>query len=215
MKALPGGRKSIGISATTTAAITRSRRLALPPETPVETEVKLAVTGAAAARRLLRAKGFRVVKPRIFEANDVFDTPDLRLRSAQSLLRVRQVRGEAKLTYKGPPAGGKHKSREELELKADDAPMLAAIFHRLGFERVFRYEKYRTEFQREKTGTVTLDETPIGTYLELEGPPAWIDRTARALGFLESDYILESYGRLYLDWCEQREHRPSDMVFAK
>ncbi|HLI86740.1 MAG TPA: class IV adenylate cyclase [Bryobacteraceae bacterium] len=182
---------------------------------PTETEVKLAVASAAAARGLLRAKGYRVSKPRIFEANDVFDTPDRRLRDAQSLLRVRQVRREAKLTYKGPPSGGKHKSREELELKADDAQTLASILGRLGFARVFRYEKYRTEFQRETTGTVTLDETPIGTYLELEGAPGWIDRTARALGFEEKDYILESYGRLYLTWCERQGREPGDMVFGK
>jgi adenylate cyclase, class 2 len=182
---------------------------------PMEIEVKIIVASAVAARRLLRGKGFAVVKPRVFEANDVFDTPDLRLRSGQTLLRIREVRGEAKLTYKGPPAGGKHKNREELEVQADDGPMLSAVFNRLGFERVFRYEKYRTEFQREKTGTVTLDETPIGTYLELEGPPGWIDRTARLLGFHEQDYVIESYGRLYLNWCERQGRQPGDMVFRK
>jgi adenylate cyclase, class 2 len=187
---------------------------------PTEIEVKIAVASVAAARRLLRTKGFAVVKQRVFEANDVFDTPDLRLRNSQALLRIREVRQraankEAKLTYKGPPASGKHKSREELELTADDGPMLATIFNRLGFERAFRYEKYRTEFQREKTGTVMLDETPIGIYLELEGPPGWIDRTARLLGFREQDYILESYGRLYLNWCAQHGRKPGDMVFSK
>jgi adenylate cyclase, class 2 len=181
---------------------------------PMEIEVKIAVPGAAEARRQLRKNGFVVVKPRILEANEVFDTPDLRLRNSQLLLRIRQIRHETKLTYKGPPAAGKHKSREELELKADDARTLAAIFSRLGFEKVFRYEKYRTEFQREKTGIVTLDETPIGIYLELEGPPAWIDRTARLLGFQEKDYILESYGKLYFDWCERQGRKPGDMIFA-
>jgi adenylate cyclase class 2 len=181
---------------------------------PVEIEVKIAVPNPGAARRLLRRKGFVVVKPRVFESNEVFDTSDLRLRNSRSLLRIREVRHQAKLTYKGPPAAAKHKSREELELKTDDGRTLAAIFNRLGFERVFRYEKYRTEFQREKTGIVTLDETPIGMYLELEGPPAWIDRTARLLGFHEKDYILESYGKLYLDWCARRRRKPGDMIFG-
>jgi adenylate cyclase class 2 len=182
---------------------------------PQEIEVKIAVPGVAAARRLLRRTGFLVVKPRIFEANEVFDTPDLRLRYSQSLLRIRKIGHEAKLTYKGAPTAGKHKSREELELKTDDAQTLAAIFNRLGFVRVFRYEKYRTEFQRGKTGIVTLDETPIGIYLELEGRPAWIDRTARVLGFHEEDYILESYGKLYLDWCAHQGRKPGDMVFTR
>jgi adenylate cyclase, class 2 len=182
---------------------------------PMEIEVKVPVPAAAGARRLLRRKGFVVVKPRIFEANEVFDTPDLRLRNSQSLLRIREIRHEAKLTYKGPPAAGKHKSREELELKTEDPQTLAAIFLRLGFERVFRYEKYRTEFQREKAGIVMLDETPIGIYLELEGPSAWIDRTARLLGFHQKDYILESYGKLYLDWCARQGRKPGDMILSR
>jgi adenylate cyclase class 2 len=187
--------------------------VATAPNKSQEVEIKLAVPGAAAARRLVRGKGFRVIKPRVFESNDVFDTPELRLRQSASLLRIRTVKREVKLTYKGPPQNSKHKSREELEVSASDAQTLAVIFARLGFQRVFRYEKYRTEFRRGRTGIVTLDETPIGTYLELEGPPAWIDRTARLLGFAERDYITLSYGRLYLDWCAQQGREPGDMVF--
>jgi adenylate cyclase, class 2 len=179
----------------------------------LEIEIKLAVTGAVAARRLLRGKGFRVIKPRVFEANNVFDTPELRLRTSGSLLRVRSVQREVTLTFKGPAQSSKHKSREELEVTTSDAPTVETIFARLGFQRVFRYEKYRTEFQRGRTGIVTLDETPIGTYMELEGPAAWIDRTARLLGFAETDYITLSYGALYLDWCARQGCQPGDMVF--
>ncbi len=180
----------------------------------LEVEIKLAVASVGAARRLLRTKGFRVVKPRVLEANDVFDTPDSRLRNSQSLLRIRRVKRETLLTYKGAPRNGKHKSREELETHADSAETLATILERLGFGRVFRYEKYRTEFQRGRAGVVTLDETPVGCYLELEGPPEWIDRTARLLGFRETDYITASYGRLYLDWCAANGCEPGNMVFG-
>ena len=179
----------------------------------LEVEIKLSVPGAAPARRLLRNKGFRVFKPRVFESNDVLDTPEQRLRNSGSLLRIRSVKREVILTFKGPPQNSKHKSREELEVSACDAQMLQSILARLGFQRVFRYEKYRTEFQRGKMGIVTLDETPIGTYLELEGPPAWIDGTARRLGFTEADYITLSYGQLYLDWCARQGSKAGDMVF--
>jgi adenylate cyclase, class 2 len=179
----------------------------------LETEIKLSIANAAAARRLLRSKGFRVSKRRVFESNDVFDTPDLRLRKAQSLLRIRDVRRDVLLTYKGPPQDGKHKIREELEIDADNAQTLATILQRLGFQRVFRYQKYRTEFRWGKAGVVTLDETPIGCFLELEGPPKWIDRTARLLGFTEKDYITLSYGKLYLDRCANDGSPAGDMVF--
>jgi adenylate cyclase class 2 len=59
-----------------------------------------------------------------------------------------------------------------------------------------------------------LDETPVGAFLELEGAPRWIDRTARSLGFRESDYITASYGALYRQFCDMKGVAPGNMVFA-
>jgi adenylate cyclase class 2 len=179
-----------------------------------ETEIKIAVSGVAAARRLLRANGFRVWKRRVFEKNTVFDTPDLKLRKGRKLLRVREAHGVT-LTYKGPPVVARHKSREELELQVSDARAIGALMGRLGFAPVFRYEKYRTEFRKAgSSGIVTIDETPVGVFFELEGTPAWIDRTARKLGFSEADYITVSYARLYVQWCEAQGLQPTNMLFA-
>lgn len=180
-----------------------------------EVEIKLRVADAAQARRLLRAAGFRVSKPRVFEANTVFDTPDLKLRNTTRLLRVRDVKGAAKLTYKGPPSAGKHKDREELEVEAGDAATFAAILQKLDFRPVFRYEKYRTELRRDAGGEATVDETPIGVFLELEGSPRWIDGTARLLGFSEADYVTDSYGALYFQWCAEHHRKPTNMVFRE
>jgi adenylate cyclase class 2 len=180
----------------------------------LETEIKLAVPDVKAARGLLRSAGFRVSRRRVFEANTVYDTPELLLRKASSLLRLRDAGHAGTMTFKGPPQVARHKSREELELKIPDLPAMASILNRLGFRPVFRYEKYRTEFrQRGGSGIATLDETPVGVYLELEGAPDWIDSTAQAMGFVQTDYITASYGRLYLDWCERHGVAPSNMVF--
>lgn len=180
-----------------------------------EIEIKLRVPDAGSARRLLRAAGFRVCKQRVFESNTLFDTAGKRLRHAGLMLRVRDVNGAAKLTYKGPASVGKHKDREELEIDASDPPMLAAILEKLGFAPAFRYEKFRTEFRRDHGGEATLDETPIGVFLELEGSPRWIDRTARRLGFAEKDYVTASYAALYFDWCARQHCAPTNMVFSK
>jgi adenylate cyclase class 2 len=178
-----------------------------------EIEIKLPAGDAASARRLLRRAGFRVSRRRVFEANTVFDTADLDLRSSQRLLRVREAGGVVTVTYKGHPAVGRHKSREELELEISGAARMVAIFDRLGFRPTFRYEKYRTEYRKPgSAGVATVDETPVGVFLELEGSPRWIDRTARALGFGEADYINASYGRLYLEWCERQGVQPGNMV---
>ena len=58
-----------------------------------------------------------------------------------------------------------------------------------------------------------LDETPIGTFLELEGPARWLDQTAKDLGCSKNDYIFLSYARLYSQWCAEDEKPMSDMVF--
>jgi adenylate cyclase class 2 len=179
-----------------------------------EIEIKLSVPSAAAARRVLRKAGFRVLNRRIFEDNIVFDTPESSLRGQRCLLRLRTAGKRTTLTFKGPPDVSRHKSREELETAIENGPGMSRILERLRFGRHFRYQKFRTEYsQPGEPGIAMLDETPIGVFLELEGPPGWIDSEALTLGFQESDYITASYGSLYLEWCRRRRCKPSDMVF--
>ena len=180
-----------------------------------ETEIKLAVPDVKSARGLLRAAGFRISRRRVFETNTLFDTPELSLRRAATLLRVREAGGVATLTYKGPPTITRHKSREELETEISDARVMGAIIERLGLGAVFHYDKYRTEYRQPgRAGVAVLDETPAGVYLELEGTAQWIDRAARKMGFAEDDYITASYVRLWLEWCEWRGAGAGDMVFS-
>lgn len=179
-----------------------------------EIEIKLAVAGVRDGRRRLREAGFRVIKRRILEKNTLYDTEGLDLRRSSRLLRVRQAGKNSVLTFKGTPEVGKHKNREEIETELADGHAMTAILERLGYSATFRYEKFRTEFSKAKgKGVATLDETPIGTYLELEGDPEWIDRTARTLGFEEKDYITASYARLFFEWRERNGYGPAEMLF--
>src|SRR5208283_2251154 len=170
-----------------------------------ETEVKIRISRPAAVRKRLRELGFDVRAPRVFEANTIFDTPLQDLQKRGELLRVRRAGRATLLTFKGLGKSGLYKSREEIETNVDDADAIEQIIARLGFVPTFRYEKYRTEFARPgKSGIVTVDHTPIGDIMEIEGPAKWIDRTARELGYSMADYITKSYGVLYLEYC--REH---------
>jgi adenylate cyclase class 2 len=181
-----------------------------------ETEVKIAVPTPAGARKLIREAGFRVHVPRVFEANVLYDFADLRLRGQGKITRLREAGKVNTLTYKGKGTEGRHKVREELETKLENAAVMARIFQELGLQPVFRYEKYRTEFAADKgRGVITLDETPIGTFLEIEGSARWIDRTAKQLGFDPDDYITASYGVLYLQYCRELGIKPSNMVFNR
>jgi adenylate cyclase, class 2 len=182
-----------------------------------ETEIKLRLPDDFdAVRRSLRKLGFRVAKRRVHEMNVIFDTPDLSLRNQGKLIRLREVDAHRILTYKGPPQPGRHKKREELETGIESPHLFERILSRLGYNPVFRYEKYRTEYEQPGGGgVVTLDETPIGHFLEIEGAAAWIDRTAKALGFSTRDYNTKSYGALYLDYCASLGIAPTDMLFRR
>jgi adenylate cyclase, class 2 len=179
-----------------------------------EIEIKLPLSGAAEGRRLLRAAGFRVTRRRVFESNTLFDISGYVPGCAGCVLRIREAGRRVLLTYKGPATMGKHKSREEMEVEFTDARTLAAIFERLNLRSVLRYEKYRTEYRRAgERGMATLDETPAGDFIELEGAPGWIDRTARRLGFREASYITESYYGLYAAYCRQHGIKLGHMTF--
>jgi adenylate cyclase, class 2 len=181
-----------------------------------ETEVKIRLPNSAALPERLHAAGFTQSVQRLFESNTLYDTPDRSLGENGMLLRLRQIGEKGVITWKGRGHSGPYKSRPELETTVDSIERLGEILTQLGFQPVFRYEKFRTEFVHTRNGAavVTLDETPIGDFLELEGPGEWIDDTAKQLGFSPQDYVLDSYARLYVADCERRGLQPTHMVFA-
>jgi adenylate cyclase class 2 len=130
-----------------------------------------------------------------------------------------------------PGDQSRYKVRIETETQVEDGPALGAIFEQLGYAPVFRYEKFRTEWSQ-ITSTIqgplfsdaaypaevstpnprshlVIDETPIGDYAELEGPPAWIDETLVKLGVDPATCLTESYGKLFLVW-KQRTGSPAE-----
>jgi len=183
-----------------------------------EVEIKLRLpANLNPIRRKLREESFHVVKRRTFEENALFDNPQQSLRNQGKLIRIRHVGSDSILTYKGPPAPNtRHKSRPEIEIELPDPDRFEEILRQIGYDPSFRYEKYRTEFSTHPNeGTVMLDETPIGNFLEVEGSPQWIDRTAKRLGYSRADYVTSSYGFLYMVYCREHKIQPSHMLFQR
>jgi len=203
-----------------------------------EIEIKLEVRHPRALKRRLAELGFRRVKARHFESNRLLDFPNLALRKAQRLLRLRFADGKCLLTFKGAPARSRHyKVRTELETEVEDGGELKEILEGAGLREVFRYDKYRTEYapgagrkhivrpegtvrrrlgstrRAPERGELVYDETPIGNYLELEGPKRWIDEVAGRLGYERPDYITMSYAALYDQKCREEGKRAAKMVF--
>ena len=183
-----------------------------------ETEIKLRLPeNLNPIRRKLRDTRFHIAKGRLLESNTLFDNPEQSLRNQGKLIRIRHAGPRSVLTYKGPSAQStRHKSRPEIEVDLPDPETFEQILRHIGYDPSFRYEKFRTEYAaRGGGGMVMLDETPIGNFLEVEGGARWIDRTAKLLGFSREDYIVSSYGYLYLNYCRERKIAPSNMTFSK
>ena len=177
-----------------------------------ETEIKLRARDGILAR--VEGLGFHVQTPRQLEADQLYDRGS-ELRESGQVLRLRTRGSRSTLTYKGPAQRVPHKSREEIELDVTDGAAFVLVLARLGYQPGFRYEKYRTTFSAEGApGIITYDETPAGTFLEIEGPGAWIDEIALKLGYDPAEYISESYASLWRAYCTSHPAAvPSAMVF--
>jgi adenylate cyclase, class 2 len=204
-----------------------------------EREIKLRVEDEKALKKTLTRMSAKPVGAgggRVHEWNVIFDTPQGGLAKHGQLLRIRKETAQGKrrkaeeprivLTFKKPAIaaegdGHGHKVREEIETEVKDDAALRQIFEGLGMSGWFSYEKYRTTMKLPgsarwaKDLVIELDETPVGTFLELEGPAEAIDRAARELGYAKKDYIVKSYLALYLEECRRRGESPKDMVFDK
>jgi adenylate cyclase class 2 len=178
-----------------------------------EVEIKFRVEDVRSLARKLRAAGFRLVTRRTHEANALYDLPGQLLRKRGDLLRLRQYGSEWVLTHKAKGKAGRHKTRVETETQVADGPKMDAILHALGFAPTFRYEKFRAEWA-DKQGHVVIDETPIGSFGEIEGPARWIDQTAKRLGILPRQYITDTYAGLFFAWKRRTRSPAREMTFA-
>jgi adenylate cyclase class 2 len=187
-----------------------------------ETEIKLVVKNLKGTRARLAELGFRPVLARHFESNYLYDFPDQRLRKSRCLIRIRYAGDQGLLTFKGAPLRSRdYKIRREIETKVEDGHRLGEILLQLGLREVFCYEKFRTMYAPRGKSDVSdaphlvFDETPVGNFLELEGPQRWIDEVARQLGFSRRDYITDSYATLYRKKCQAEHKTPGNMIFPK
>jgi adenylate cyclase class 2 len=180
--------------------------------TYVEREIKLRFESPDVARAALIQVGATPLRDRRLQDDRVYDWPDGRLTNARCLLRVRRDGDTTKLTFKGPPQVASMKVREEVEITVDNGERLVTLLNRLGLTVRFRYQKFREEFERPGV-VLAIDETPVGTFAELEGDEHGVTATAAALGRKPSDYILDSYRGLFLKERQARGLDTRHMLF--
>src|SRR6476661_4281728 len=134
----------------------------------LEREIKLRFGSAEEARERILAAGATPLRGRRLQEDALLDTEDEQLRRQRSVLRIRTESGKSLLTFKGPVLPGTMKIRDEKETVVGDGQVLREILQGLGLHVWFRYEKYREEFAAADI-VIAVDETPVGTFVEVEG----------------------------------------------
>jgi adenylate cyclase class 2 len=180
---------------------------------PLEREIKLRFESVATAHAAVAGCGATLFKPERLQQDALLDTADGMLREARSILRVRREPDGGFLTFKGPLQSSTMKLREEIETAIADPAMMLSILASLGFQVWFRYEKLREEFWY-GDAIIAIDDTPVGTFVEIEGSEAGVIRAVEALGRGPADYVLASYRTLYIEHQKAAGLPAGDMLFA-
>ena len=180
----------------------------------LEREIKLRFETVEAALQAVRQTGATPLRGRRLQEDCLLDTEDESLRRRQCALRIRTEAGKSILTYKGPVQPGSMKMREEHETIVGDGEVLQHVFEELGLHVWFRYEKYREEYAAEDV-TIAIDETPVGTFVEIEGGEEGILTMTIALGRTPSDFVLDSYRGLFIKHREEFGLTGANMVFSE
>jgi adenylate cyclase class 2 len=177
---------------------------------PEERELKFAQAELPHLReRLVELEAERVA-PSAFEDNWIFDRGG-ELHRQGMVLRLRIDGHGAQLTMKGPAEMQETlKVRSELQTRVDDAQQMQTILELLGYRIARRYQKMREEW-RLGAITICLDHTPIGDFVEFEGPDA--EKLARRFGLQPDTAEVRTYLQLYEDYAKTNPGAPPDMVF--
>jgi adenylate cyclase class 2 len=179
----------------------------------LEREIKLRFQSADAARDAVLAIGATPLRARRLQEDSLLDTDEGTLRNRRCALRIRVESGRSLVTFKGPVHPSMMKLREELETFVGDGPLLLRILDELGYHVWFRYEKYREEFSLGNV-IVAIDETPVGTFVEIEGCEGGIAAAAESLGCRPADYLLDSYRSLFTRHCAEHGRAGTHMLFG-
>lgn len=194
-----------------------------------ETEIKIKVENKNRILDEMRRYAGGEMLRSYFEDDTLYDFNDMKLFKQGAILRLRasslahkksggltadKSASRYTLTWKGVlDVRSAFKEREELELDVSDPSALFSMLKTLGVNPVFRYQKFRIIAELENV-KLLLDETPMGSYIEIEGDAENINNTAQRLGFSASDYITLDYFQLWRAYCAEKSMNFTDMIFT-
>ena len=171
----------------------------------LETEIKIRITQEKLdrVRARLTELGAHCLSPRKEEKNVLFDFADRNLETCGCAVRLRTYGDKTTLTFKGEiQEDPRFKKRQELETSVEDPEALIKVLEALGMYVCFEYSKIREIYTLsvdQDQAEICLDETPVGTFVEIEGPENTIEALASQLGWTPDSFIRRNYVEMYLE----------------
>ncbi len=171
----------------------------------VEVKYKISCDEIEALEKKLEKLGFKLVKSGV-EKDTYFNSPFRDFRKSDEALRVRES-DECYLTYKGKKIDKKTKTREELNVRIENAEVVKEILLKLGFYPVKEVIKFRRIYEKNNI-FVCLDKVnEIGCFVEVEMDVENKENVGKAIKKIESliadlgikgESITESYLEMLL-----------------
>ena len=161
-----------------------------------EIEVKFLLKDYSALMQKISALHLPCSQERIHEFNLRYDLPDGSLVAQKQVLRLRKDT-QARLAFKGPGAMEEDVLlRKEVEVVVSDFDTTKRLLEALGYQVAMMYEKFRANYLLDSL-VMSVDETPLGLFVELEGEsPAQVRQASQTLGFNWDARINLSYSAL-------------------
>ena len=175
----------------------------------LEVEIKARVRIEEIEHKLIRL-GAKLLDEE--EQKDIyFSHPCRDFEKKDEALRVRRVKEEYFLTYKGPKLDQETKTREEIQIKVTEK--IFDLLERLSFSKVGEVDKTRRVYRWEDL-EICLDRVKdLGEFLEIEGK-MWQDRgkifeLLKKLGIPKKELIRKSYLEMLEDKIKSIPKNPT------
>ena len=178
-----------------------------------EIEVKFLLKDLTALIQKIDQLDLSCTQKRVHEFNLRYDLPDGRLVTKKQVLRLRQDT-QALLTFKGPGVLDEGVLlRKEIEVSVSDFDTARRLLEALGYQVIMMYEKYRANYLMDGV-ILSVDETPFGLFIELEGEsPAQVKSAASLLGLDWRQRINLSYSALLDQYNKNTKNVIRDLTF--
>lgn len=161
-----------------------------------EIEVKVVLKDFKEIKKKLKELGAEKKCPKTFEKNILFGHKKLKFEK-DWILRLRKFGKKNILTLKTSAKGKKgFKVREEINILVEDFENMKNILEKIGFFEAFYYEKYREDYIYNGLN-ISLDKTPIGNYVEIEGDYKNILKFLKKINVKIEETISLSYIQLF------------------